>query len=186
MGLLDIILISLGLAMDATAVGLADGIAWKPTIKKALLIALSFGLLQGLFPLASYFLGGLIADWLAKIAPWIALALLCFIGGKMLLEGFSKKKAELPLLTFKLLLLQAISVSIDAFAVGVTFVGMSFNIFLAVGIIAAVTAILSFAAVLLGKKCGEVLGNGFSKKARIAGGIILIAIGIKIFVESLL
>lgn len=184
MNIFDIILIGLGLSMDAFAVATTNGIVSKPNAKKALLIALMFGLFQGAMPLIGYFTGTLFSEVIAAYDHWIALALLSFIGGKMIADFFCKKEDEKSqsVLTFKLLTVQAVATSIDALAVGVSFVGITFNIFAAVAIIGATTFVLSLAAVFIGKKFGGMLAD----KATLAGGIILIAIGLKIFIEHMI
>ena len=187
MGYLEIILIGLGLSMDAVAVSAANGMFYKPNWKKVLLIAVLFGLFQGLMPLAGYYLGRLFSDFIGKIDHWLALILLSVIGTKMIIDGCKKKKAdtetlqERPNLTIKLLILQSITVSIDALAVGISFVGIEINIFIAVIIIFAITTALCIAAAYIGKA----FGSFFSNKATLLGGIILIAIGVKIFVEHM-
>ena len=190
MSLLEIILIGIGLSMDAATVSITNGLA-NPKIKisKMLLIAIVFGLFQGLMPLIGYYAGSLFASFIGSVAPWIALVLLCFIGGKMIYECPKKKEEleEIKELSFSDLLLQGVATSIDAFAVGITFLGLKengdlkYSIFLSVTIIAITTLLISFVSVLIGKKFGKI----FKNKAEIIGGIILIVLGIKIFVEGI-
>lgn len=184
MKLFDIILIGAGLSMDAFAVSTTNGIVSRPNVRQTLLIAFTFGLFQAFMPLIGYFAGSLFADAIQAYDHWIALLLLAFIGGKMLADFFCKKdeKEVTKTLTAKTLLIQAVATSIDALAVGVSFVGITFNVFLAVGIIGVITFALCLIAVAIGKKCGDFLAD----KATLAGGIILIAIGLKIFIEHLL
>lgn len=184
MNLFDIILIGIGLSMDAFAVATANGIVEKPPLKKALLIAFAFGLFQAGMPLVGYFAGSIFRETIEKYDHWIALVLLTFIGGKMIADFFCKKeeKRQTKSITLKTLLVQAIATSIDALAVGVSFVGVTFNIFVAVAVIGLITFALSLAAVILGKKFGAIL----SDKATLIGGIILIAIGLKIFIEGII
>ncbi len=184
MNLFDVILIGAGLSMDAFAVSTTNGIVSRPSTKKTLLIAFTFGLFQAIMPLIGYFAGSLFADTIQAYDHWIALVLLVFIGGKMVVDFFRKKdeEEESKPLTAKMLLVQAIATSIDALAVGVSFVGITFNIFVAVTIIGLITFTLCTIAVIIGKKCGDVL----SSKAPLVGGIILIAIGIKIFIEHMI
>lgn len=195
MGILDILLTGVGLSMDAAAVSMTNGMN-EPKMKlpKILLIALFYGVAQGLMPLIGYYAGSLFAEFVAKIAPWIALVLLGFIGGKMIFEAicaFEKKKngeeeEEAKPLSIGSLTVQAIATSIDALAVGVSLVALkvsgalAVNIFVAASMIAATTFVISLISVFIGKKFGELL----SDKAELIGGLILVAIGLKIFIEG--
>lgn len=185
LSIIEIILLGLGLAMDASAVSMTNGMTMKPMkLKGTLATAFAFGLFQGVMPLIGYFAGSVFAEYMAAIDHWIALILLGFIGGKMLWDALKKEDEVVPAahkLTLKLLLVQAIATSIDALAVGVSFAAMNVNIFIAVSIIAAVTFICSIIAVLIGKKCGDFL----NQKAEIFGGCILILIGLKIFLDGI-
>ena len=183
MGLFELFILAVGLSMDAFAVSTSNGIVSRPDAKKTLLIAFTFGLFQAVMPLIGYFAGSLFADAIQAYDHWIALLLLAFIGGKMVADFFCKKdeKAERKPLTAKTLLVQAVATSIDALAVGVSFVGITFNIFLAVAVIGLITFVLCVVAVIIGKKCGDIL----SDKATLVGGLILIAIGLKIFIEHI-
>lgn len=189
----DSLLLGIGLAMDACAVSMADGLNEpKMKVRKIALIALAFGLFQAVMPLIGWFCVHFVAEQFAvfnKAIPYIALALLGFIGGKMLYEGFSHKdeskdepqKENAKQLTFVALLSQAVATSIDALSVGFTIADYNATeACLAVGIIGVITFGISFGAVFVGKIYGAKLGN----KAEILGGLILIAIGIKIFVEG--
>lgn len=190
MSIFEIIMIGVGLAMDAATVSISNGLA-NPKMKflKIILIALVFGVFQGLMPLLGYLAGNLFADVIGSIAPWVALILLGLIGGKTIVGALKKKEEveENKELSFKELLLQGVATSIDAFAVGITFLGlkqsgdMSISIYIAVSIIAIVTLIISFVAVMIGKKFGQI----FKNKAELVGGIILVILGIKIFVEGM-
>lgn len=195
MGILDILLTGMGLSMDAAAVGMTNGMN-EPKMKlpKILLIALFYGVAQGLMPLIGYYAGSLFAEAVAKIAPWLALILLGFIGGKMIFEAicaFGRKKngeeaEESKPLSIGAIAAQAIATSIDALAVGVSLVALkvsgalAVNIFVAVSMIAATTFVISLISVFIGKKFGELL----SDKAELIGGLILVAIGLKIFIEG--
>ena len=183
MGIFDIVMIGIGLSMDAFAVATTNGITMKPKFKQALLIAFAFGLFQAVMPLIGFFAGSLFGDIVEKYDHWIALVLLAIIGGKMVADFFSKdEETSQSNLTFGVLTMQAIATSIDALAVGVSFAGLTFNIFVAVGIIGAITFSLSLIAVYIGQTCGKLL----SDKANLVGGLILIGIGIKIFLEGIL
>ena len=190
MGILEVLLTGVGLSMDAAAVGMTNGLNEpKMRLTKILLIALFFGVFQGVMPLIGYFAGTLFAEAVASIAPYVALVLLGFIGGKMIYEALKKSKEEEE--TFKnlgvgALTVQAIATSIDALAVGISSLALNgigalkVNIFAACAIIAACTFVISLAAVFIGKKFGAVLAD----KAELIGGIILVAIGLKIFIEG--
>ena len=173
------ILLAVGLAMDACAVSLTNGLRF-PQMRRSWVLAdgLCFGLLQGIMPLTGFLLGGCFAAWIAVFDRWIALFLLGLIGGRMLWESRSHPADAAKTMNAETLLLQGIATSIDAFAVGVSFAAFAgFRILPAVGIIAGVTALLSMSGVLAGKRFGEKLHG----KAEAVGGIILILLGIKIF-----
>jgi putative Mn2+ efflux pump MntP len=149
------------------------------------LIALFFGLFQGVMPILGYFLGSLIADFIASIDHYIALILLAIIGAKMIYDGTKKKEEALKTLSLGNIIVQAIATSIDAFVVGVSFAAVGLSIpsaLIASSWIAIITFILSFVGVFIGKKIGTIIGG----KAEIIGGLILIGIGIKIFVQHML
>ena len=190
MGILEVLLTGVGLSMDAAAVGMTNGLNEpKMRLTKILLIALFFGVFQGIMPLIGYFAGTLFAEAVASIAPYVALVLLGFIGGKMIYEALKKSKEEeetVKNLGVGALTVQAIATSIDALAVGISLLALNgigalkVNIFAACAIIAACTFVISLAAVFIGKKFGAVLAD----KAELIGGIILVAIGLKIFIEG--
>ena len=194
MGIIDILLTGVGLSMDAAAVSMTNGMN-EPKMKlpKILLIALFYGVAQGVMPLIGYYAGSLFATAVAKIAPWLALVLLGFIGGKMIFEAICelKKNGEQPKeakpLSLGSLAVQTLATSIDALAVGISLVALdksgalAVNIFVAVSMIAASTFIISLLSVFIGKKFGELL----SDKAELVGGLILVAIGLKIFIEGI-
>lgn len=197
MTLLDIILIGIGLSMDAVAVSVSNGIADnKMKWGKILLIAGAFGLFQGAMPYIGYLLGSVFARFINMIAPYLAFVLLGFIGGKMIVEAAKSIKnptenlEEKPKtnLTLPILLAQAVATSIDAFAVGVNMAcfessgTMALPVFIACLIIAAITFALCIIAVIVGKKTGDI----FSDKATLIGGAILVLIGTKMLVEGIL
>ncbi|MBR2011022.1 MAG: manganese efflux pump [Clostridia bacterium] len=187
------ILLGVGLAMDAFSVSLANGLA-NHTMKwrRVLLIAGTFALFQALMPFAGWLCVHTLAEQFeafGKFIPWIALLLLTFIGGKMLLEGVKACRAglcddESVVAKFSLaaLLVQGIATSIDALSVGFTIA--EYNVWqalLAVTLIAAVTFLICMCGVLIGKK----FGAGLSGKATILGGSILVVIGIYIFIKGI-
>ena len=186
MDILSIILIAVGLAMDCFAVSIAQGldtdirdVKQQP---KVLLMAFLFGLFQGGMPLIGYFAGTLFADFFSRYAPWIALALLTFIGGKMLFESFGKKEEHKANWQLSFLLVMAVATSIDALATGVIFIPCPDKVWLGISLIALVSFLFS----LLGCTIGSLFGTRFKLNAEMIGGIILIAIGLKIWMEGYL
>ena len=158
------------------------GLNWKITLR----IALSFGLFQALMPIIGYFAGIYFRGVIESFSGWVAFALLAFIGIKMIVEAVRNKEdcecgVERDPISFKMLLMLSIATSIDALAVGVSFALVRTNIWLAASLIGAVTFVICTIGVRIGKKCGCIL----SQKAEIFGGIILVAIGGKILLESL-
>ena len=188
MGLVEIFLIGVGLSMDAFAVSICKGLGMKRlNWGQAAIIALFFGVFQGVMPLIGYALGAAFSELVSSIDHWIAFVLLALIGGKMLWDAFHEEAEEeagvpqdMPL-DFKELVMLAIATSIDALAVGVTFAFLQVPIMLAAVIICCTTFVLS----LIGVCVGHVFGSRFEKPATIVGGVVLIGIGLKILVEHL-
>ena len=177
--------LGIGLAMDACAVSMANGLnESKMKINKILLIAFMFALFQALMPFIGYLVGSALLKKIEWIIPWVALGLLSFIGGKMLLDGIKHKDdccEECRKLTFVALIVQAIATSIDALTVGFTISNYTlFQAVVSVLIIALVTFPICIFGVYIGKKFGTKLGC----KAEILGGIILITIGLEIFISG--
>ena len=185
MGIVEIILIAVSLAMDAVAVSICKGLSMKKMDwKKAIIIGLYFGLFQGGMPLIGYLLGVGFEESIKFVDHWIAFGLLAFIGGNMIKEALSKKEDGDEVddkVDFKTMVVLAIATSIDALAVGVTFAFLNVNIILAVSLIAAITFVIS----CIGVKLGNVFGDKYEKKAELAGGVVLILIGLKILLEHL-
>lgn len=183
--MLSIILIGVSLAMDAFAVSVSSGLSAKGfRLRHALLMGLYFGGFQFMMPLAGYFLAGTVSDGAGRFGSYISFALLAFIGGKMIYaalknKGESDAPASAKLGSLRLLAL-AFATSIDAFAVGVSFVFTDVSIFPACAVIGIVTFIISFLGGTLGKFVPRKAGG----RAEIAGGLILIIIGIKLLVEG--
>ncbi len=181
------ILLGVGLAMDAFSVSLANGLN-EPKMKKTrhIYIAGIFAFFQFIMPLAGFFCVHTVASFFGvfeKFIPWIALGLLGFIGGKMLIEGIKSKDNDTPLsaVSFGALILQGIATSIDALSVGFTISHYTpMGAFLCCLLIAVTTFIICMAGITLGKKFGTKL----SGKASILGGCILIFIGLEIFITS--
>jgi putative Mn2+ efflux pump MntP len=184
MDAITIIAIAFGLAMDAFAVSITSGITIKNLkINNALKIALFFGLFQAIMPLVGWLAGLSLKDFISEIDHWIAFGLLSFIGCKMIYESItvqSNEKQIDPLNVYVLLML-SVATSIDALAVGVSFAFLKVSIVTPVIIIGTVTFLLSY----LGVYIGDRIGHFFENKIEIAGGILLIGIGIKILVEGL-
>lgn len=193
MDLLSIILLAIGLAMDCFAVSIAQGMQGtrpRPVIQMAVL----FGLFQGGMPLIAYFAGGIFADFFTRWSHWIALLLLLFIGGKMLIEAMvesrelraesqePEKSSPKAALTLSTMLILAVATSIDALSIGVLFIPVPEILWLAIALIAATSTLFS----LIGFWLGKTVGRHLPFNANILGGCILIAIGVKIFVEGLL
>ena len=186
MTLLEIFLVGIGLSMDAFAVSICKGLAMPAVNKKqALLIGAYFGVFQALMPLAGWLLGSQFARHVTKLAPWIAFVLLAWIGGSMLRESLSKKEEDEEVepveLRHKELFLLAVATSIDALAVGISLAMEEVSVVAATATIGMVTFALCTAGMLLGKKLGEAC----QKRAGFIGGVILIAIGLKILIEHL-
>lgn len=183
MNILEIILIGVGLAMDAFAVSICKGLSMKKLEwKKAFIIALYFGVFQAIMPVIGYFLGTSFQSLVTNIDHWIAFILLTIIGGNMIKESFDDENEKRnDKIDFKTMIILAIATSIDALAVGITFAFFQTNIILAVAIIGAITFFIS----IFGVKIGNKFGDKFQNKAEMFGGIILILIGLKILLEHL-
>ncbi|MEI6855941.1 manganese efflux pump MntP family protein [Psychrilyobacter sp.] len=171
--------ISIGLAMDAFAVSLTEGISLKRLhIKSILRVALVFGIFQGFMPLLGWAIGGLFYDKIARFDHWIAFGLLVLIGIKMIIDAREFGNCEK---TSNIIVL-GIATSVDALAVGFFFSLLpGLNIYLSIAVIGVITFILSSVGVYLGNKVGQLLGA----KAEYAGGIILIGMGVNILIQHL-
>lgn len=183
MELYEIIFIGIGLAMDAFAVSVCKGLSMKKiNWKSAMIIALYFGLFQAIMPAFGYFLGSTFSSFVQKLDHWVAFVLLAIIGGNMIKESRDDETEKRnDKVDFKTMIVLAIATSIDALAVGVTFAFFEVNLVIAASIIGAVTFVLSLIGVIIGNK----FGDKFQNKAELAGGIILIIIGLKILLEHL-
>lgn len=187
MGIVELALIGVGLSMDAFAVSICKGLGMKRLrLDQALVIALFFGGFQALMPLLGWFLGSGFQSFIEPVDHWIAFALLAFIGAKMLWDAFHDDEeegaaAENARLDLKELVMLAIATSIDALAVGISFAFLQVDFVPAVALIGVITFALSFAGVAV----GHAFGSRFEKPATIIGGIVLIAIGLKILLEHL-
>ena len=191
MGLFELLLLAVGLAMDAFAVSICKGLAVKKlTFKEYLLCGIWFGSFQGLMPLIGYLAGSRFESLITAVAPWVAFILLTLIGGNMIKESFSPPEEAKPGFDIKTMFMMAVATSIDALAVGITFVavpvkvfdsGKMTNVLFAVAVIAVITCIIS----MIGVKIGNLFGLRYKAKAEIAGGIILIGIGLRILLQHL-
>ena len=173
--------------MDAFALTICKGLGMRKVNKKqALVIGLFFGGFQALMPFVGWALGTRFESYITSIDHWIAFILLAFIGGKMVVEGYRLEEDETvkeldPPLDMKEMFLLAIATSIDALAVGITFAFLNYPIVECIAIIGLTTFVLSIVGVVV----GNMFGSRYQKKAEIAGGMILILIGLKILLEHL-
>ena len=189
MGIGELFLLAVGLSMDAFAVSVCKGLAMKKaTLRTEATCGLWFGGFQALMPTIGFFLGALFADTIEAFDHWVAFALLAIIGINMLKEALEKKdeSGDNPEkdadLSVKTMFLMAVATSIDALAVGISLAMVgSVNIWLAAAFIGICTCLLS----ALGVKIGNVFGSRYEKKAELAGGVILILLGVKILLEHL-
>ena len=184
MGLIELILVAVGLAMDAFAVSICKGLSVKKLeVKHYFIVGLYFGGFQIIMPLIGYFLGTRFIHLIRNIDHWIAFVLLGFIGINMIREALSKESEAEANDSFgwRTMTLLAIATSIDALAVGITFACLSVEIVPAVLLIGAITFCLS----AIGIKIGNLFGLRYKSKAEFFGGIVLILIGIKILLEHL-
>ncbi|MBQ8823864.1 MAG: manganese efflux pump [Ruminococcus sp.] len=188
MGIIELILISIGLSMDAFAVSVCKGLNIRRINYKCIfVIGLFFGGFQALMPLLGWLMGAFCTQYITDFSHWIAMILLTFIGAKMIFESFKHKGEEYSIekkdtLNYKELFLLAIATSIDALAVGVTFAVLpDTNIFFSISMIGIITLILSCIGVVIGNR----FGSKYENKAEFAGGAILIIIGVKILLEGI-
>ena len=184
---IQLALIAVGLSMDAFAVALCKGLCMKKiNYAHAGIIALFFGGFQGLMPLIGWVLGKQFEQYITPIDHWIAFVLLGYIGGKMIWDALHEDSEGLSCeveqkLDLKELFIMAVATSIDALAVGITFAFLQVSIVPAVASIGLITFALSFVGVVVGNK----FGNRFQSKAQLAGGTVLVLIGLKILLEHL-
>ena len=184
MSFVEILLIGIGLSMDAFSVSICKGLTTKQfSWKMALTCGLWFGFFQALMPVIGYFLGSQFEQYITAVDHWIAFGLLFLIGANMIREAVWGKDDQQnnSAMDFKTMLLLAIATSIDALAVGISFACIQVKIWSSILIIGVTTFLFS----VLGVKIGNVFGSKFEKSAGIIGGIILILIGLKILLEHL-
>ena len=181
--IIELIILSIGLAMDAFSVSICKGLSLtKMKIKDAIIVGLYFGIFQALMPIIGYSIGIKFYEQITNVDHWIAFILLFCIGINMIKDAIINKEEEKDdsLKTQDMLVL-AVATSIDALAVGITFAFLNVNIILACTLIGVIT----FAISIIGVKIGNVFGNRYEKKAQILGGIVLILVGFKILIEHL-
>jgi len=190
MGIIELLLLAIGLSMDAFAVSVCKGLAMRESnFKSCAVCGVWFGGFQALMPMIGYLLGSRFEKYIDSVAPWIAFVLLAVIGGNMIREALSSKEEKTEAgLDVRTMFLMAVATSIDALAVGITFAlvpvrivsaGAMVNTLIAVIIIGITTFILS----CVGVKIGNLFGTRYKSKAEFAGGLILILIGLKILLE---
>lgn len=182
MSFVELLVLGIGLAMDAFAVSVCKGLSVKELKWKHMLTAgLYFGGFQALMPFLGYLLGSGFIRYIEAFDHWVAFGLLLLIGGSMIRSSFQPDEKQNDDFSFRTMLVLAIATSIDALAVGITFACLSVNILLAVTVIGITTFLLS----ALGIRIGNIFGSRYRRKAELAGGIILILIGLKILLEHL-
>lgn len=182
MGFVELLLIAIGLAMDAFAVSICKGLKMQRiNVGQAFTVAIFFGTAQAIMPAIGWLLGVNFEKYITKIDHWIAFVLLAFLGGKMIYESLKNDDDICDCFQLKELFMLAIATSIDALAVGITFAFLSVDILISVSIIGIVT----FGCCLLGVFIGHLFGAAFKSKAEFMGGVILILMGLKILFEHL-
>ena len=191
--MLEIILISIGLAMDCFAVsivggasvaGIGNSTAIKTRVINALKVGFFFGIFQALMPLIGWYIGSGFKDLIEKVGHWIAFGFLCAIGIKMIYEAVKHRgeKRKIDLVTLPALLILSVITSIDALLVGVSFSLLNISLYLSIIIIGIFSFVFSVSGYFIGDRVGQFLKNNVG----IAGGIIIIGIGIKILIEHLI
>ena len=187
MGFLELFLVGVGLSMDAFAVSVCKGLSMKKLRwRDAALLALFFGGFQALMPFIGWVLGSQFEQYITSVDHWIAFALLAIIGGKMILDVIKERGEETKVepdkpLGIREVLVLAVATSIDALAMGITFAFLQVKIVPAISLIGITTACLSLVGVLVGHK----FGAKYQEKAQLAGGIVLVLLGVKILLEHL-
>ena len=182
MSIIELLILAVGLSMDAFAVSVCKGLSLGDIKVKHMCIAgVWFGGFQALMPLIGYFLGSFFAEMITKCAHWIAFVLLAFIGGNMIKEALGEDEEVDSNMGAKTMLPLAVATSMDALAVGVTFA------FLQVAIVPAVSfiGVITFFCSAIGVKIGSIFGSKYRSKAEFAGGIILVLIGFKIVLSGI-
>ena len=183
MGIISILLIAVGLAMDSLAVSISGGIVMRPfCMRQSLRLALTMGIFQGGMTLLGWLMGVSFSSYITAFDHWIAFILLGFLGGKMIYESFGEEETTISSFSTKTLLTLGVATSIDAIAVGVSMAFLKTSIYFPAFIIGFVTFALSLIGVISGYRFGKIKGIN----VELFGGIILIAIGVKILIEHLM
>ena len=183
MGIISILLIAVGLAMDSLAVSISGGIVMRPfCMRQSLRLALTMGIFQGGMTLLGWLMGVSFSSYITAFDHWIAFILLGFRGGKMIYESFGEEETTISSFSTKTLLTLGVATSIDALAVGVSMAFLKTSIYFPAFIIGFVTFALSLIGVISGYRFGKIKGIN----VELFGGIILIAIGVKILIEHLM
>ena len=183
MGIISIVLIAVGLAMDSLAVSISGGIVMRPfCMRQSLRLALTMGIFQGGMTLLGWLMGVSFSSYITAFDHWIAFILLGFLGGKMIYESFGEEETTISSFSTKTLLTLGVATSIDALAVGVSMAFLKTSIYFPAFIIGFVTFALSLIGVISGYRFGKIKGIN----VELFGGIILIAIGVKILIEHLM
>ena len=183
MGIISILLIAVGLAMDSLAVSISGGIVMRPfCMRQSLRLALTMGIFQGGMTLLGWLMGVSFSSYITAFDHWIAFILLGFLGGKMIYESFGEEETTISSFSTKTLLTLGVATSIDALAVGVSMAVLKTSIYFPAFIIGFVTFALSLIGVISGYRFGKIKGIN----VELFGGIILIAIGVKILIEHLM
>ena len=191
MGLFELFLLSIGLAMDAFAVSICKGLAVKKiTAKEFLLCGIWFGSFQGIMPLIGYLVGSRFEKLISVVAPWVAFILLSLIGGNMIKEAFAPPEEVKPEFDVKTMFMMAVATSIDALAVGITFVAVPVKVLDASGIINVVLAVIMIGIITCiismgGVKIGYLFGTRYKSGSEIMGGTILVFIGLRSLITYL-
>ena len=183
MGIAELLILAVGLSMDAFAVSICKGLSIrKLKLRHALIVGAWFGAFQALMPAAGWLLGSAFTSLIESVSRWIAFVLLSLIGGNMIREALGHEEEEAdPSLAPVTMFLLAVATSIDALAVGVTFAFLGVDVLPAVTLIGVCTFLISAAGV----KIGNVFGSRYKSRAELAGGIVLVLIGVKILLEHL-
>lgn len=183
MGIITVFMIAIGLAMDSLAVSISGGIVMRPfCMRQSLRLALTMGIFQGGMTLLGWGLGVSFSSYITAFDHWIAFVLLGFLGGKMIYESFEEEETTISSFSTKTLITLGVATSIDALAVGVSMAFLKTSIYIPAFIIGFVTFSLSLIGVISGYRFGKIKGVN----VELLGGVILIAIGIKILVEHLI
>ncbi len=183
MTFLELILLAIGVSLDAFSVSICKGLAEpKIKIKHGLLVGAYFGGFQGLMPVIGYLLGGLVAGHMQALDHWVILIILGFIGIEMIWDAMDPESCPTGDFSFKAMFPLAVATSIDAFAVGITFAIIDVNMFFAIPLIMVCTGAFSFAGVYI----GHYFGQRYQKPAGLVGGIILIMIGLRVFISHII